>query len=370
MYISGHVEIIDDIFRTCYKSKDDYFGKFDNLPNVTYDNLIVGVKIVDLPCQKYRVNHDKRFVYIRKHKICSMFKFLNFFREVEKNSGKLFQFHKGYFGHLHAMTTDPSNTVRKIRSKILTSILGYSLLSVYDFSIFDKSPSFMPNSVWIGYILHVITDSYSPAHTIRDESLGVIAIPLKQKQIDQYKEYRIEVHETIKAIARKKTIFMDKKKFKKTLIDHLNKKKFFSPFANNHPHRAKFYIQTYSRSLWKSYKVFKLEYALKTKVMEMTNIDEIPNLPSKKYDIKNFQYYDSQSFVSHASYDLLSFTKSNKHLYSRMMKDCHDILRYYAEVVKTRDVTRFIKRMKKLVMTRTFRIHKRYLNNKTNLIVK
>ncbi len=85
-------------------------------------------------------------------------------------------------------------------------------------------------------------------------------------------------------------------------------------------------------------------------------------------DIVSFQYYDDQPSLMHNRYDLLHYAKKDESLYQRMKDECKDFLLMYKTVLQTKDIDGFLKKVLQFLITRTFRVHKRYMNLKTNKI--
>jgi hypothetical protein len=359
MYISGHLEIVDDIVKTYLPA--DYFDS-----NLKLKQLKKGIVYVDAPCGSYEIKNNDN-ISIRR--VCELSKMLRLFNGKTFGESKMFQFHKGYFTHLHAMTTDPSNSMLKIRNKIIMSILGYSILSIYDDSIYDPERKIKPNAFWAGIILHIITDSYSPAHTIRNAKIPMYKIPSSSKDQgkDEDKEMRLRVHEYIKTLAKKEDSFPDKQSLLQELNNEFQQDALAKQFMNSMYQR---------RSLWKIYNVFKFEYDTNRFVKSLAkewniNIDKKTGYSKKEIegDIVAFQYYDSQPFYLHMRLDLLSYLNENEKLYKRMISECVDFLKSYKEAITTGNVEKYLKDVFKIMMNRTFRIHNKYLKNDTSRIV-
>lgn len=348
MYLTGHLKILKDLIKQLPK---DFFKSIHKGFNQSY--LRVGIQYPDAPCGKY--DFEKGHVLLYHGRVCEITKLFALFDEKRYGESKIFQFHKGFFSHLHAMTTDPLNTMEKIRNKIIMSILGYALLSVYSDTVFDQKPVLKPNSLWAGIILHIITDSYCPAHTIRSPKIKYNIVPV-HKVIDNDKAMRLRVHESIKTFA-KNDISFNMKEFIMNLKE-------MNQDAND-------YIISRQRRLWKIYKVFKFEYDINRLAQ-----DVYKNYNSKEHsenenegDIVAFQYYGVQPTMLHMRLDFLSYTKQNKHLYDRMMSECLRFLLLYKEVIETGNIHDFLENVLDLLLNSTFRIHNKYLKNKTNRVV-
>jgi hypothetical protein len=346
MYISGHLEILDNILAIL---PNDYFNhEYENV-NVTL--LKHGMKYPDNPCGIYD-NIDNKHVMLRESKLCKFKNIFKLFNEIEYGESQIFQVHLGFFSHVHSMSTSPENNMLKIRNKILMSIIGYALLSVYDKNVFNKNPKFSPNIFWIGIILHCITDSYSPAHTIRGEKTEYTRKTIF-KERDPNKIERLKFHENIKTLAKKDSLYSSRDDFYKDLTE-LSLNKF--PMKNQY---------------WKIYKLFKFEYDCNKLVKNIINFNniKIKTKENKRSDITAFQYYGDQSKILHLRLDFLNYVKNNTEMYDRMMIECIEIMNIYKEVLETQDVNKFINKLFSFLFKNTYNINKKYLKNKTNKII-
>jgi len=333
MFISGHIEIIQDVIDN-YLPPDFFNFNLRKKNKQLIKDLFIGLQYPDAPCGKYKIASDNTILF-KRAKLCEYINFLKLFSSVYYGESKIFQFHKGYFAHLHSMSTDPENTVLKIRDKIITSIIGYALLAFYDNTLFAETREMKPNFFWIGIILHIITDSYSPAHTIRNNNYTKISPVEKDTELLE----RLKIHEEIKTLAKE---------------DKLYKK-----------HEFKYK----NAQLWNIYKVFKFEYNINKIIKKEFDF----KLMTKTYkthpgDIQSFQYYDYQSSVMHAQYDLLSYVKDNKNIYKRMIHECKTLFVLYKHAIETQDIHKFIKDLVELLLNGTYRISKANLKNKTDTI--
>ena len=351
MYISGHLDILEDLVHN--NLPRDYFELPFKKFNV--DELKKGIQYVDAPCGKFGIKNNSVYVYRRR--VCEITNLSKLFFENDFGESKIFQFHKGFFAHLHAMTTDPDNSVRKIRDKIIVSVLGYSLLAYYDGNIFDSDPKVLPNAMWAGMVLHIITDSYSPAHTMRSPKLKYNTMQAKNI-IGNDKKMRLIVHETIKTIAKQPKL--------------LGYDYFLDEVKSACPAASHVFIDHKAKQLYKIYEVFKFEYDTNRMVDTMiSRWKNIPQYSGKEVDgdIVAFQYYDEQPAILHMRLDQLQYTRNNKKLYERMIAECKQYMLLYKKVLMDGDVTAYLDAVLRLMVDGTFRIHKRYLADKTNKIV-
>ncbi|GAX84756.1 hypothetical protein CEUSTIGMA_g12178.t1 [Chlamydomonas eustigma] len=329
---SGHIDIIKGVL------PDGYFDIPVHRPDFNLDLLLKGIQFVDAPCGSYGIRDDSViFKKNKKHILCSTTSLVNLFYERTNGETELFQHHKGFFAHLHAMTTDPGNTVLKIRNKIITSVLGYCLLAARD-----------ANALFAGMVLHVITDSYSPAHTIREKTVPKRDCIVEKREDDPDRRMRLAVHEQLKTLAKEDYLYSKAE---------LRRKLPTSAFTSRK-----------HAMLWKAYLSFKFEYDLNKQVATFAPTNRGATGPERNGDIISFQYYENQPLLLHMKLDLLRYVKPE--LYSRMHDECLAFLTYYRQAVLSGDVNTFLKRVRKLLLQRTFRIHQRYLNDTTHWIVR
>jgi len=346
MYISGHFEILNELL-----NHSELKNYFDNSGKFSKDNLFKGVEVVDLPCDTYSKNNSHIFAH---PKICNKLQLLDLFND-DKSETTLWQRHNGYFAHLHSMTTDPDNNVEKIRNKIILAIIGYSLLALYDTNIFNKDPQKKPNSVWLGMVLHIITDSYSPAHTIRDKRVEYTVI---NKDIIYKNIENIKIHENIKSISKQKLLYASQDLFINKLLNISG--------DNNHQ-----YIKSHKKQLYNSYKGFRFENDINiiVKPILKSMSTEINEKKTDNYgDIITFQYYDAQSDFIHTKLDFLINLKRDKRMYLRMMNECIEYLMLFKRVLDNGNTDEFIKSLTELLLNKTYHINKKYLKEKTNKV--
>lgn len=347
MYISGHLQILKDILK---KFKDKSFN---------VKRLKKGLIYPDLPCGKFEIKNNN--VILANHKLCNQFYLYNLLLPVNSGEKNIFQNHRGYFAHLHSMTTDPENNMLKIRNKILTSIIGYCLLSIYDNKLFDNKPKITPNIFWIGIILHIITDSYTSGHAIRGYKTKYRFS--RHQAIDKLTKKRLNVHEIIKKIAKEDLLFDKKHKF----INELKSK------VNQNSYEID-YITADNNILFNIYKVFKFEYNTNKKVAIYEKkfkklLRKGFHSQEREYDIIAFQYINNQPALLHSKLDFISNLLKNKILYDKMIKECIQVLKLYKEFLNDHDVDKFINKMFLLMYNEIFRINSKYIYNKTNKVI-
>lgn len=330
MFIQGHNEIIEDVLKKLPNYFDTHYS------HVTKEKLLKGSSYVDLPCGYYELSDDNKHFIFHSRKLCHVSKLVTLLYETPFSANiNIFQYHRGFFAYLHSMTTDPENTNLKIRDKIVLSIISYALLAIYDDLIFSSKKKFYPNILWIGIILHMITDSYSPSHTIRSKKVDY-TIHNKIYNYSKYKSRELVLHEKIKQMAKENKVY-DSSSFK-------------------------------TESQYNTYKIFKFEFDTNNIASKyIKNKFEYENY--RDGDIICFQYSPNQPMFLHQQLDFMYIIKSNKKLYKKMMSECKEVLEIYKEVLLTKDVNRYINKMLELVLTKTFRMSNKHLKEKTNKIV-
>ena len=346
MYIQGHIDIINEVL------PEDYFDSKDKqYTNFTKHNLIKGLKYIDVPCGGYKIRDGK--ILFEKKKLCEFESFFHLFLEKTSGETPMYQHHKGFFSHLHSMTTDPENSVEKIRNKIVLSIIGYAMLAVFDKEIGIVDAKINPHSMWMGMVLHIITDSYSPAHTIRNPNQNYNVIN-DLEAIDDDKKMRLDVHAKIKTAAKEKKMY-DKKPLLKSLINENNRE----------------FIVKNKKQLWDSYKAFKFEYDLNKMSNDLLETNASYKVIGKQRmgDIVAFQYYGYQTTFSHLRFDFLKYTRDKPLIYKRMKNECMEILMMYKKVLLTGDIKEYVSNLIKFLLEGPFRIHSKYLKDKTNKII-
>jgi hypothetical protein len=327
MFVSGHEDILNDVFKILPK---DYFSLTNIYKFFNKDKVFKGLNYVDLPCGVYELTNDKKHYIFHSKTLCYSLKILSILNDVPtSDSVNIFHYHRGHFAYLHSMTTDPENTNRKIRDKIVIAVIGYALLALYDDKIYDKN--IYPNAMWMGFILHIITDSYSPSHTIRSNKLSYYIV-------DKSKQKDLKTYENIKYLARQNRVYK------------------YSSFGNKRD--------------YDTYKLLKFNFDI-NKIAIKYKIKRIKE--PKTYtegDIISFQYSPNQPLLMHQRLDLLSVVKNNKRVYKKMLDECCDLLNIYKEVLMTHDIKKYMHDIQHLMLNRVFKMTTNNLDSKSNKIYK
>ena len=142
--------------------------------NKRFKSLVNGLYYPDLPCSSRTlrngvVTHDTI-------KLCSLKKLLFF--SANDHLHEAYASHNGSMAYLHAMAPTPVATVGRVRDSVVRQLLMLFAAGVRDETTVgldrvDISEA-VPNAFWLGQALHVLMDSYSPAHTLRVSSSGTV----------------------------------------------------------------------------------------------------------------------------------------------------------------------------------------------------
>jgi len=114
-----------------------------------------GLFFPDLPCAYFYLDKGQLEMFI---KLCSETKLLTLGKNTENTvSSQIEESHNGKFSINHSMATNDYDTNANVRIEIVRRccIVGYKFLTTRDFA-------------YLGYLIHIIQDSYSPGHTFRD----------------------------------------------------------------------------------------------------------------------------------------------------------------------------------------------------------
>jgi len=114
-----------------------------------------GLFFPDLPCAFFYLDKGQLEMFI---KLCSATKLVTLGINTEKTvSSQIEESHNGKFSINHSMASNDYDTNENVRLEIVRRccIIGFKFLTTKDFA-------------YLGYLIHIIQDSYSPGHTFRD----------------------------------------------------------------------------------------------------------------------------------------------------------------------------------------------------------
>lgn len=140
-----------------YSNKNNYTL---NLSNTDIENLIKGLFYPDLPCAYFYIENKHLLMDLR---LCSVTKIATLGRATDSNiTSQIEESHNGRFSINHSMADNEMAHNIDIRNNILARCLTvfYSFLEKNDYT-------------FLGYLLHIIQDSWSPVHTKRENKTDV-----------------------------------------------------------------------------------------------------------------------------------------------------------------------------------------------------
>lgn len=151
MYTWGHLEIFNVVLQMRQHLLKDQI-----------EQIKKGLLYPDFPCGSYLFNKGRMKF---KYKVCSLFRIFKDLSILPNYFASSYASHNGYYSVWHSMTYNPERPVFKIARDIMDQIIAFlSLCFVNENSGMMRDE---PTLFWLGMALHVIMDSYSPAHTLR-----------------------------------------------------------------------------------------------------------------------------------------------------------------------------------------------------------
>lgn len=312
MYLSGHDTIMNDILDDLTPQEKALIGG---------EALRRGLYYPDLPCGKYDI--DGKHVFMAKKTTCNLWNLIKLYDPKNNEFYEIFQSHKGILAYLHSMTPNPSFTVKDVRDSIVMQICGFFLLAVYDRNLYKKQPEVLPDPFWLGALLHIVMDSYSPAHAIRSNPKKITIPP--RSPYTPSRLMRKRIRDTILDAIRTevKTSKIDNQE---TFIERLR-------VAFQHDQTALSFIDRHNDQLYTSFLNFTFDTQLMRKTKKNIKVHDLSHDKPNKYDIKNFMYYNNQFNFYHQRKDFLYTITRDKHLYSKMVKECSYIVQLYLKAL-------------------------------------
>lgn len=364
MLLVGHVQILKEAIKKAglwsffNDSKDEFLG---------YKLLESGVKFPDVPCATRSVSYNKEAnnlkVIMENYRLCNPMDLLS--KLAAKKGYKDDIFSEAYLSHnfllayLHSMTPTPDQTTSQVLKNILQLAKVFLSLSAHDVTA-KTGPR--PNNFWIGVLLHMIMDSFSPAHCMRfghfNESKSVSLVKLMKamkrlnirdghKPVDLSMDAIMIVLESVARdiISAKSTIknpsgiAKDRQQsiwneavngnFKKLIIDKLQEYHLPMQMYPNEPKREKDLIQMF----YSIYMYEKLKHDYKVSNHDASGNASGSSDEWRKYRIMNFLYYNNQSHSRHAMKDTIKYIKykHKKEYYDYIVSVCAVIIKSFYE---------------------------------------
>jgi hypothetical protein len=344
-FILHLLDFSPSLFRKFSKKKEH---KNEMFQYITYEGLKHGLAYPDFPCGKFDVQNGK--FKMLDASLCSIYKLAYSIKKKKGFSSDEINFahlsHKGQYSILHAMTHHPHFTVSEIKTKIINQAIIFAILSVKDTLTNDMINSPRPNIMWLGQLLHMIQDSYSPSHTIRSntfrsgKSKEIKFIKLL-RFLSKDKEYLSYQYDDITTEVANNFIDFVIEKAQKQNITFKNKRdihKFIKEYAkDNFPFELNKERIDKMTELFIPLYIFKLypelqsldSYVSKAAV----SIKHIIGDYIHTHPIINFQYYNNQEQLAHSIGDTIHSVKK-KNLYTECVFDSSIIILMYASILR------------------------------------
>ena len=347
MYLPGHDAIMSDILKNLTSEERSF---------IDTEPLRRGLHYPDLPCGKYDIV-DNKYVFMTQKTTCNLLNLLQLYDPQNNEFYEIFQSHKGILAYLHSMTPNPSFTVGDVRDTILIQICGFFILAIYDSNVFNKKAQKNPDVFWLGAILHVMMDSYSPAHAIRSDVKKITVPPRSPYTPSRIMRKRIRdvILATIKAEMTAENGHADhgvldtKESFAAAIKDRFKGDATATAFIVQHQDQLynSFLNFTFDTQTQKRAKYF----------LGKPNV--IPKAQRGKYDIRNFMYYNNQFNFYHQRKDFLFNITRNPELYKKMIDECAFVVRLFIEAVRPatpKNTKYFVQTLYTFLYDNTYRI--------------
>lgn len=345
MYTLGHEEILEDAMSRLAgsgsgsSSSDDdpivFFG--DERDHDVMTILMSSISYPDFPCGSVKVVKGH---LVDKLMPCSAFKLASSIVFGHKDTLG-YQSHNGFYALWHSMTIDPNRTVANVAKNVVEYVMVCCKLA------FERQSMF-----WLGFALHIIMDSYSPAHVLREGAhprihQGDLVTWVRSFDTDLSDDARSNL-ENVRALMR-------------SVIDDASAGRSASAIVGKHRGTTKkaaaFILFDH---LQRQELLGIMKAAHKTSDMTATH--------QENRTILNFYYYPLQKGFFHSSFDFMSEVKKAGlyencvedvlailHLFRTSMQGCTQDGRGQDTMVERRMT--FLLAVQNLLSNRTFKIH-------------
>lgn len=189
MFLWGHEHILDQAL------KEDGDERLERLQAwargagmstvfIDYSTLRKGLFFPDRPCAELSLQSYPKGLRatIKQYTLCHLWHVASELKNPRKADSFVYQSHDGIFATFHSMNPAQGMTVEAVRNLIVQQATTFYSLALYDrYHSHDPGPSLF----WLGVVLHIVQDSYSPAHTVRRARPGAStsAAPPKVKTL-------------------------------------------------------------------------------------------------------------------------------------------------------------------------------------------
>ena len=322
MFTGGHIEILLDSLKLLGESKGSLFKGVKGYEEVSYNNMLIGLKYPDFPCGKYKFENGRMKM---SKTLCGFFKILDDTVFVPNMFSMSYSSHNGYFSTWHAMTYNPRSDVTY---EIIDHIMAMCKLSILD----DTLDSPAPNTFWLGFALHTIMDSYSPAHLVREG----VKLPLPKKETLSYKENKeITIVDKMKDKIREVSDKNIKEQELDSVVDQIMSENGIKNLATKRDVRelARFFL-FHNQEMNSIAQIRSIVSKTLTHNIISDPLEDPVFLKKNKVKlIRAYYYYPSQSLFFHQNNDLISQVKLHG-LYDQCVLDCYSILKLYKQALE------------------------------------
>lgn len=314
----------------------------------TSEALQMGLYYPDLPCAERHVRNG--IVTHDKLKLCSLAKLLMDDRLLE-----VYASHKGAMAYLHAMAPTPMSTVRSVRNAIAEQILILACVAVCDDTTQNLQRAstrtrYVPNAFWLGQALHVLMDSYSPAHTLRasptqkhvasqfkDQLNAKHAREIWTNKVPASDQMAVDIYNSIEKAAKKYT---KDKEVQRTLVTELDIEAWLVNWVQKRVADARDLMQLKKvrQRIVDAFEVFVFNSSIMTQYKIPQVIAGATTIAAKSPEtasntITTFYNYSLQSKFQHMRKDRLSYVAKQK-LDGLCVDDCSELIRWYVRAVR------------------------------------
>ena len=310
MYTAGHTTILADALSTLSDDARRCFRDIDE------KELADALAYPDFPCGKIQVSPD---AIVERMETCSLPNLVLsiVFRKLSLGN----QSHNGFYSLWHSMTIDPDKTVKNVAKNVVEYVLLCLKLARERSSMF-----------WLGFALHIVMDSYSPAHVLRHG--------FKDAAVDDIDRY-VDLYDSELSSSNARDV---------ELMNSIVADVVESTARGMKPYDI---VRSYASKYRETVAFVVFDHLQRLSLKKIIGPTKIPlSNENKKNDILNFYYYPDQNPIFHRTYDLLSAVK-DAGTYAPCVESVAALLELYAR--PGAGIKEFLQAARRLLLTKTFR---------------
>ncbi len=313
--------------------------------HINFDKLIQGLNYPDFPCGHYDIIKGR--VVMTNASLCPIHKMAH---DIKKRKGFendrltfAYSSHKGRFSTLHSMTFNPSTLVHQLRDMILHQAMVFATLSIHDTVSESTYGNPKPNIFWLGNLIHMVQDSYSPAHVVRSNTFKSGTAKEKKfikvlKYLSKEEHVTRDLDDITQELASAFVLRAVQKAVKES--KQFPNRKRVGAFLRNFAKEDGFPFNVHSKldnmiDLFLSYYIFETPLEQPTERLNNKTYRQIlarHTSHPQVHKIINFQYYNNQDSKKHALMDTLAFVKRYG-LFEDAVRDTVVILDMYSHAI-------------------------------------